>query len=161
MSVSAKCHIEDLLDALKAFLVADLPAALTAITADQDDAITIPMPNTKDIVLGMMDISNYDDYPVVFLVPVGEEYEELTMETDLLRGVIGIWVVVGGYDPDKLPAMTWRYGAGVRNSIRNDPSLDDTVDESIVSGITYHPVMVGDDELQAVRVTVEISKEIS
>jgi len=146
---------------LKAFLVADLPAYLTAVVAAKNDGIPLPMPNTKDIVLGAMNLEGYDDYPVVFLVPIGEEYEPLTPSTDLIRATITIWLVIGGHSESDLNRMIWRYGSELRNVARDDPTWDSTVERSEVKEVAYFPVVLAEAELQAVRVTLAAEKELS
>jgi hypothetical protein len=159
--VNSDSHVEDMIVGLRTFLLAQLPAYLTAIAAAKTDAITQPMPGSDDIVLGAMDLHHYDHYPVVFLVPIGEEYESLTPSTDLIRATIAIWLVIGGFETSDLNKMIWRYGAELRNVLRDYPTWSGTVEVSIVKEVAYFPVVLGEDELQAVRVTVTAEKELS
>jgi hypothetical protein len=146
---------------LKTFLTSNLNTYLQAITTAKGDSVTLSAPDSDDYVLGAMDLAGYDDYPVVFLVPVGEEYEPLTPSTDLIRATIAIWLVHGGFAEATLYKQIWRYGAEIRNVLRDYPTWGSTVETSRVKEVAYFPLVLGEEELQAVRVTVEAEKELS
>lgn len=159
--MNSSSHVEDMIAGLKTFLIASLGAYLTAVNTAKNDGVTLTMPDSGDIVLGAMDLAGYDDYPVVFLVPIGEEYEPLTASTDLVRATITVWLVIGGYSEADLNKMIWRYGAQLRNVMRDYPTWSDTVEVSQVKEVAYFPIVLGEAELQAVRVTVVAEKELS
>lgn len=159
--MNSSSHVEDMIAGLKTFLIASLGAYLTAVNTAKNDGVTLTMPDSGDIVLGAMDLAGYDDYPVVFLVPIGEEYEPLTASTDLVRATITVWLVIGGYSEADLNKMIWRYGAQLRNVMRDYPTWGDTVEVSQVKEVAYFPIVLGEAELQAVRVTVVAEKELS
>lgn len=159
--MNSSSHVEDMIAGLKTFLLASLGAYLTAVNTAKNDGITVKMPSTEDIVLGAVDLAGYDDYPVVFLVPIGEEYEPLTASTDTIRATITAWLVIGGYSEADLNRMIWRYGAQLRNVMRDYPTWGGVVEVSEVREVAYFPVVLGEAELQAVRVTVVAEKELS
>ena len=158
MSVTTS-HVEDMLTDLKSFLTTNYGTYLTAIQTAKADGITNPAPDSEDIVLGAMDLAGYDDYPVVFLVPIGEEYEAVTMSRDSMKATITIWIVCGGFAAATLNKMIWRYAAEMRNVLRDGPTWGGKVDMSEVTEIAYFPVVAGEDELQAARVTVVAQRE--
>lgn len=152
-------HVEDIIVDLRTFLLANYDTYLTALETAKGDGIATAAPAAAQIVLGAMDLSHYDNYPVVFLVPVGEEYEEVTMSRDSLRATVTVWIVCGGFDEATLSKMIWRYAASMRNVLRDNPTWGGQVDRSQVTEIAYFPVVMGEDELQAARVTVVADKE--
>ena len=161
--MNSSSHVEDMVGGLKTFLLANLNTYLTAITTAKADSVTLSAPDSDDYVLGAINLleQGREDYPVVFLVPIGEVYEPLTASTDLIRATIAVWLVMGGYAEATLYKQTWRYGAEIRNLLRDYPTWGGTVEVSQVKEIAYFPVVLGEEELQAVRVTVEAEKELS
>lgn len=159
--MNSSSHVEDIVSGMKTFLDTNLGTYLTAVTTAKNDGITVADVDADDIILGAIDISGYDDYPVVFIVPIGEEYEPLTPSTDLMRATITVWLVVGGFAEASLYKMIWRYGSEIRNVIRDEPTMGAIVERSEVTEVAYFPMVNGEQELQAVRVTVVTEKEIS
>lgn len=161
--MNSSSHVEDMVAGLKTFLTTNLGTYLTAITTAKGDSVTLSAPDSDDYVLGSINLleEGRDDFPVVFLVPVGEVYQPLTASTDLIRATIAIWLVHGGYAEATLYKQIWRYGAEIRNVLRDYPTWGGTVEISQVKEIAYFPVVLGEEELQAVRVTVEAEKELS
>ena len=159
--MNSSSHVEDMVNGLKTFLDTNLGTYLTAVTTAKADSIALPDVDLEDIVLGALNLEDYDDYPVIFLVPIGEEYTPLTASTDLVRATIAIWLVMGGYAQATLYKQIWRYGAELRNVLRDEPTWGATVEVSQVKEVAYYPLVLNEEELQAVRVTVEAEKELS
>lgn len=160
--MNSSSHVEDMVTGLRTFLLTSLGAYLTAITSTKGDGVTLSAPDSDQVHLGAMRLGvAYDKYPRIFIVPVGEEYEPLTPSTDVIRATVSIWLVMGGYAEDVTYKQVWRYGAEIRNVIRDAPTWGGTVERSEVREIAYFPLVEGEEELQAVRVTVVAEKEIS
>lgn len=159
--MNTSSHVEDMITGLKTFLLANLGTYLTTVVAAKADGVALPAPVSTSVVLGAMDVAGYSKYPVVFLVPIGETYEPLTPSTDLITATVSIMVLVGGTSDDALNKQTWRYGAMIRNLLRDYPTWGGTVEMSKVKEVVYFPEVQGESGLKAVRVTVEAEKELS
>jgi len=152
--VISTSHVEDILADLKTFLSANLNTYLDAIETAKADGIVLAMPPADRIVIGAVNLDHYKKFPVLFLIPTGEEYEPVTPQRDSIKATIAVWIVTGGFDDVTLNKMVWRYAAELRNVIRDAPTWGGLVDQSMVTEIAYFPIVMGEDELQAARVTV-------
>ena len=152
-------HTEDVLNGLKDFIEDNYETYIDEILTDKSNDLVLPVPN--DIIIGITDPEHYDHYPVIGLIPLEDAYEVLSMGTDTLQVTAAVWLFIAGYQPTTLTTQIMRYGAAFRNMFRANFTLDNTVDEISTDVINYFPEWLGDENMQAVRVTVQIIKEIN
>lgn len=153
-------HTEDLLNALSTYIKANYSTYIAAILTDKSNDYALPVPTANDVIIGYIDPALHDNYPVIFLVPMEDKYEILSMGSDTLEVTASVWLVISGYKPETMTKQIMRYGAAMRNMIRANWTLGNTVDEISTDTIHYYPEMYADQEMQAVRVTVKMIKEI-
>jgi len=153
-------HTEDLLEGLKDYIIDNFETYIDAILSDKSNDYALPVPTNKDVILGYMDPEAHDNYPVVFIVPLEDKYDVLSMGSDNLEVTAAVWLVIAGYKSTTLTKQIMRYGAALRNMFRADFTLGGAVGEITTDTINYYPEMYADNEMQAVRVTVKIIQEI-
>ena len=154
-------HTEDVLNGLKDFIDDNYETYIDEILSDKSNDYALPVPTDNDVIIGYMDPEIHDNYPVIFLIPMEDAYDVLSMGTDVLEVTASIWLILAGYESTTLTKQIMRYGAAFRNMIRANYTLSNTVDEISTDTIHYFPEWGADSEMQAVRVTVKIIKEIN
>lgn len=153
-------HTEDLLDGLKDYIIANFSTYINAIITDKSSDYALPVPTSNDVIVGYIDPEAYDNYPVIFIVPMEDKYDVLSMGSDNLEVTAAIWLVIAGYKDDTMTRQIMRYGAALRNMFRADWTLGNSVGEISTDTIHYYPEMYADSKMQGVRVTVKIIQEI-
>ena len=153
-------HTEDVLNGLQSFIQDNFETYIDEILSDKSNDYPLPVPTDNDVIIGILDPEAYDNYPVVFLVPMEDAYDVLSMGSDNLEVTASVWLIIAGYESTTMTKMIMRYGAAFRNMFRANFSLSNAVDEISTDTIHYFPEWGADDKIQAVRVTVKIIKEI-
>jgi len=153
-------HTEDVLNGLKDFITDNYETYIDEILSDKSNDLVLPVPTSNEVIIGYVDPELHDNYPVVFLMPMEDKYDVLSMGSDNLEVTAAVWLVIAGYESTTLTTQIMRYGAAFRNMFRANWTLGNTVDEISTDTINYFPEWGADSEIQAVRVTVKIIKEI-
>lgn len=155
-------YTEDTLDDVKAFILANLQTYLSGILAIKGDSRDIPLDMFEDeqILIGESDVGIYDNYPMMFINPMEDKFEYLASGIDTLQTQAVISVVVSGYEEATLMKMCMRYGAAMRNMIRENTTFDNAVDEIAVDTIVYIQNILGAPELSGVNIIIYITKQI-
>ena len=154
-------HTEDVLNGLKDFIDDNFETYIDEILSDKSNDYALPVPSSNDVIIGIRDPAHYDNYPVVFLVPTEDVYDVLSMGTDVLEVTAAVWLAIAGYESSTMIKQIMRYGAAFRNMFRANFTLSNTVDEISTETVTYYPEWEEGIDIQAVRVTVKIIKEIN
>ena len=77
-------HTEDVLNGLKDFIDDNFETYIDEILSDKSNDYALPVPTSNDVIIGYMDPEIHDNYPVIFLIPMDDAYDVLSMGTDVL-----------------------------------------------------------------------------
>lgn len=151
-------YTEDLLDALESYTESNLGARLTAITSDINDGLALP--DLNDVIVGVTSLDHLHNWPLGFVIPVSDTWNQLSMGAWELQVQVDFWVVCAGYAEDTLYRQVLRYSAGMWAMIDGDPSLGDAVGDCVIENGEYYPQVVGVEGARAARLRITLTEEV-
>jgi len=137
----------EVLETLLAYTKANINSFLTA----GSQAIT-----SSQIVLGD---PNTESKSVIFIVPDGESYEPLSLESDAASATANVFIVGQGAKKEVLFERVLDYASAFKKMLRANPDLSGAVDEARVVNLEYFDGVEGSDAVKAVQLTVNLDYE--
>lgn len=158
-------HTEDLMDALKAFIIANYQTYLTQITTEKADSVPLPMVASDDIILGYMDIDTRKKWPAIFIVPITETWGiDMSLGGESLQAMFQVNIMAGGYRDSWLSEMIIRYASAFRNMLRSDLAIgltDNTLKQEPDMQVNYYQQVYSQTDLKAARIIFVLTKEVT
>ena len=147
---------EDIIYAVKNFLVDNLKTYLTGIETDKADGITLD--DIKRYEVGDKDIYKGNQYPYALFNPDEIEYEPLSIQHDTLRMKILLTVAIKTADTEKLTLKSMRYAAAIRQCINSDYTVGNAVDIIKPTSVIHYARPVGIEDIKVVDILLECEK---
>jgi len=151
-------YTEDLIDSLESYTESNLGARLTAITTDIGDGLALP--DLNDVLVGVTTLDNLKNWPLGFIVPVADTWEQLSLGSWELSVQLDFWIVCAGYAEDTLYKQALRYAAGMWAMVDDSPDLNDQVGDCVIENVEYYPRVVGVEGARAARIRITLTDEV-
>ncbi len=154
----AKANIYNMVNGLKSYIQADLPAQLRLIEAEIGGGLTLPDP--VDYVLGYRDPFNAREYPLVEVVgtDIMAEPGGITAAT-WRQPEVDVILAFKHSDPEKLEMWLLLYADAMFNLLDTDAGFHAICDTSqTVTGKLFHGAP-GDQSVAIFMITVGMNKE--
>jgi hypothetical protein len=148
--------MEAICDALKVFLLNDLPVVLAQ--AETQD-ITLPALSAKTITIGGVDLQKHSGDVEAFIVPDRQDSEELSLAAVEASTPIELLLVVRRKDPEVLYRRALRYAACIKRALRLNPTMGGAVIAATVPAVEYFRAVEADEGVKAVSITIVVTTE--
>lgn len=128
--------MEQIAETIKNFILNDVNTELAAL---EDQSVTLPPVEAKNIVFGTVDLSRYERPVVVSILPEQQEPDDGYIDGFADRSE---FVVTFLFQKDKYPALVsrmCRYSKAFRTAQAKNPSMSDAIEESEITQIDFFP----------------------
>lgn len=146
--------MEHVMDAIKAY-IKNHPEAFTA-EATQDCPVVAP--REKDILLGTVDLSRYENNIIVSIIGDTDDDEPISISDVDTDHSLTVTFLCRGYQSEILARQICRYAEAFRKLILADSTLDGEVDDSSTGQRRYYPDCgTVEDQMAAVEIDLSVS----
>lgn len=149
---------EDVMNDLKAYLVANLDTHLTGIENLKADGI--PLPDIKKYLIVNEDILGLQLAPAALMNPGDTEYEPLSLGCDLLKLPVILTIAIKGGKKENLVTKALRYVSAIRQCINADRTAGETLERSRVASINFYTTPPGQEAAIIIDAVIDTEKEI-
>lgn len=147
---------EEVFNNVKHFFESNLETYVNNITAQKPD-VTLPTPGR--FVVDAFDADKYRDNVVVYIQPQDFEISALSNQTEIVRNRITVLASFRGRDSEQLVTISMRYLEAMRDMVRGNPTLANTVDEARVTDAHIYANVEGANNITAIEMTLLVESE--
>ena len=128
--------MEQVAETITNFILNDVNTELAAL---EDQSVTLPPVEAKNIVFGTVDLSRYERPVVVSILPEQQEPDDGYIDGFADRSE---FVVTFLFQKEKYPVLVsrmCRYSKAFRTAQAKNPSMSDAIEESEITQIDFFP----------------------
>lgn len=111
----------------------------------------------RHCIIGEIDLDKQTASHVVCIMPMQEEYQELSLGEGEATLTAEVYVFVGKDNPRTLYDQAQMYAAILKQAIYNDPTLNDAVEQCNVTQMDVFQGVEGTQDRQAIMLTLELT----
>jgi hypothetical protein len=157
-------YIEDTMDGIKTYILANVQTYLTAVINAQGDNVPLPMVETQNITIGYMDLENQKKWPAIFIVPIAENWgQNNRLGVQDVEMILEVSIVIGGYRESWLASMIYRYASALRNMFMSDITIGDNTNAQRLEPehrVDYFQRTYAKEDLKAAKLTISVTKDV-
>jgi hypothetical protein len=147
---------KQVLDGIKTFIVNNINSYVEEpvdleIETITDDYVAVEFPDTDSMRKSVM----------FYIVPDNEDFEYLTMSSDLASFNSTIFILIKKDTQENLITKAFTYFSALYQAIRNDPTLTSVVDETTIQTMEFYPAVEANKAIVGVeaKLLIKYAKE--
>lgn len=145
--------MEQIAEALKDFIIEKLPEYLEEM---ESEGITLPALSENDVVIGVIDVSRYENDVICSILPETQNDEEGHIADYSISNGFTVSFLCQNADYDVLVRRMCRYAAALRKALLNDYTINGNADDVEIGERKFYPDC-GTVENQMTGVEIEIT----
>lgn len=128
--------MEQIAETITNFILNDVNTELAAL---EDQSVTLPLVEEKNIVFGTVDLSRYERPVVVSILPEQQEPDEGYIDGFSDRSEFVVTFLFQKAKYPELVSRMCRYSKAFRIAQAKNPSMSDAIEESEITQIDFFP----------------------
>lgn len=146
----------EVLESIKTFIVNTINSNI-----EEPEDLTIETITSDHVAIDFPDTDGMKNSVMIYLVPENEDFEYLTLSSDLANFYSTVFILVKKDSQQNLISKVFTYFSALYQSIKSDPTIGGSVDETTIQTMEFYPAVEANKSIVAIetRLLIKYAKE--